>query len=107
MSTYTTNTSDKSKDEALRWWKMGAFGFLGLEYFYVGRVKRGIIRIAISVFLIIGVLGSLVDILKTGFSGLLSLLVFCMVIWGIASIPNYYRLKMGKFQDNVGAALRE
>lgn len=100
MSTYTTNTSDKTKSEALKWWKKGIFGFFGLEYFYVGKMKSGIVRVIIAVFFALGFLAVLVK------NGVASIPVF-LVVWALLSLPNLYQLKMGTFKDNTGAILRE
>lgn len=100
MSTYITNTSDRKKGDALKQWKIGLFGFLGLEYFYVGKMKAGIIRIIIAIVLIVGFLASIVQ------NGIISIPII-LVVWAIVSLPNLYRIKIGTFKDNAGAILRE
>ncbi len=103
MANYTTSTSDKSKDEALKRWKLGALGLFGLEYFYVGRVKAGIVRVLIGVFLILGIFSGLIG----GSIDFLSAIIGLPILWAIIATPNFYRLKMGTFRDNVGNPLRE
>lgn len=106
MASYTTPTSDKSKLEALSWWRRGIFGFLGLEYFYVGKVKVGAIRSIIGSFLLLGMLSNIISSAKMGLSGILAWLLLTVIIWAISAMPNYYRIKIGVFRDNVGLPLR-
>ena len=74
MANYQTNTSDKSKKTALIVCLVG--GILGLHYFYVGRIKTGLVRmVTLNLFLV----GWIIDIIS---------------------------IAMGGFRDNVGAPLR-
>jgi restriction system protein len=74
MANYTTNTSDKSKSTALIVCIIG--GIIGLHYFYVGRIKTGLIRMITFNFFFIG--------------------------WVI----DIFTIALGGFKDNVGAPLR-
>lgn len=75
MANYVTSTSDKSKKTALL---LCVFlGWIGIHYFYVGRIGMGILYL----FTVgLGSIGWIVDIIK---------------------------IAMGSFRDNVGAPLRE
>jgi len=74
MANYGTITSDKSKKTALIVCLI--FGLIGFHYFYVGRIKTGLIRLITLNFIGIGWLIDLVTI------------------------------ALGGFKDNVGAPLR-
>ena len=75
MANYVTNTSDKSKLVALI---LCIFlGYLGVHYFYVGRIGRGVV--ALLTFNFIGI-GWFFDIIK---------------------------IATGGFKDNVGVPLRQ
>ena len=95
MSQYTTNTSDKSKKSAL---VRSLFGF-GLPYFYVGRIKNGIVGALIS-FFEWGVLITCIQNKET-FCG-----IFIAVII-VTNLATTFTVMMGKFQDNIGNYLRE
>ena len=97
MSQYTTNTSDKSKKAAL---VRSLFGF-GLPYFYVGRIKSGIIRFVVSFFewlAFISVFASREA--QTPWGLLLAIII-------VTNLATTFTVMMGKFQDNVGNYLRE
>lgn len=75
MANYVTSTSDKSKKTALL---LCVFlGWIGIHYFYVGRIGMGILYLFTFG---LGSIGWIVDIIK---------------------------IVMGSFRDNVGAPLRE
>lgn len=107
MSQYTTNTSDRKKKTANLWWAIGAIGLLGLEYFYVGKIKKGIVRI----FFGICVLTAFATVISTpqmsmdvDKGGAIAVMI---IMWVIFAVPNLIKIKLGVFRDNVGAALRE
>jgi len=75
MANYVTSTSDKSKKTALL---LCVFlGWIGIHYFYVGRIGMGI------------------------------LYLFTFGFCGIGWIVDIIKIAMGSFRDNVGAPLRE
>jgi len=74
MANYQTNTSDKSKKTALMVCLFG--GLIGLHYFYVGRIKTGLVRLITLNFI------------------------------GIGWIIDLVNIALGGFRDNVGAPLR-
>lgn len=75
MANYVTSTSDKSKKTALL---ICVFlGWIGIHYFYVGRIGMGI------------------------------LYFFTFGLGSIGWIVDIIRIAMGSFRDNVGAPLRE
>jgi restriction system protein len=74
MRNYTTNTSDKSKMMALILCFLG--GGMGLHYFYVGRIKTGLIR------------------------------MITLNFFGIGWIIDMVTIVVGGFRDNVGVPLR-
>lgn len=75
MTNYTTITSDKSKKTALILCVL--LGYLGVHYFYVGRIGKGILYL---------------------FTGG----IFC-----IGWIVDIIKIASGGFTDNVGAPLRQ
>ena len=74
MANYQTNTSDKSKKTALLVCLFG--GLIGLHYFYVGKIKTGLVRLITLNF------------------------------FGIGWIIDLVTIALGGFRDNVGAPLR-
>jgi len=107
MSNYTTSTSDRKKKTALIWWLIGAVGILGIENFYVGKIKNGLIR-ALLGLLFLGVLGTVVSTPELSMDADKGGIVFSVVImWAIIALPNLFKLLLGVFRDNIGAALRE
>ena len=74
MANFVTQTSNKSKKKALLLCIFG--GLLGLHYFYVGRIGRGILYIVTCGFFVFG--------------------------W----IIDIFKIALGKFTDNVGIPLR-
>lgn len=100
MANYTTSTSDKSKGRAI---KLLLCGGIGLHYFYVGRIKAGLVHAAIGLAFWMGVLAALFE--GTGSEKFVSLwMLFLLVCF---NVPDLIRLKLGKFRDNIGNALRE
>jgi restriction system protein len=75
MAKYQSNTSDKDKGLAFKLCLFG--GFIGLHYYYVGRIKDGLIRTVTLNFV------------------------------GIGWIIDIINVALGSFRDNVGAPLRE
>lgn len=100
MANYTTSTSDKSKDKAI---KLLLCGGIGLHYFYVGRIKAGLIHAAVGLVFWMGVLAALFE--GVGSEKLFSLwIIFLLACF---NAPDLIRLKLGKFRDNVGDYLRQ
>lgn len=98
MANYTTSTSDKSRDRAV---KLLLCGGIGLHYFYVGRIKAGLIHCIIGLALYGAIVASILDaeLHAAILPGILMLLAF--------NVPDLIRLKLGKFRDNVGDYLRQ
>lgn len=98
MANYTTSTSDKSRDRAV---KLLLCGGIGLHYFYVGRIKAGLIHCVIGLALYGAIVASILDaeLHAAILPGVLMLLAF--------NVPDLIRLKLGKFRDNVGDYLRQ
>ena len=98
MANYTTSTSDKSRDRAV---KLLLCGGIGLHYFYVGRIKAGLIHCIIGLALYGTIVASILDaeLHAAILPGILMLLAF--------NVPDLIRLKLGKFRDNVGDYLRQ
>lgn len=97
MANYTTGTSDKKKKTALIFWLIGIVGLLGLEYFYVGKIKKGFIRLIVGILFAMAIYA----ILTTTQSG-----PVWIIFWAIISLPNLARISIGIFKDNVGHPLR-
>lgn len=98
MANYTTSTSDKSRDKAV---KLLLCGGIGLHYFYVGRIRAGLIHCVIGLALYGTIVASILDaeLHAAILPGIFMLLVF--------NVPDLIRLKLGKFRDNVGDYLRQ
>lgn len=98
MANYTTNTSNKRKKTAILWWAIGVMGILGIENFYVGKLKNGVIRffVGMCVLLSFYAMGE--------FDGKIPVTI---IMWAILSLPNLFKILLGVFRDNVGTALRE
>ena len=97
MANYTTSTSDKSRDKAVKL----LCGGIGLHYFYVGRIRAGLIHCIIGLALYGMIVMSILDaeLHAAILPGIFMLLVF--------NVPDLIRLKLGKFRDNVGDYLRQ
>lgn len=100
MANYTTSTSDKSRDRAV---KLLLCGGIGLHYFYVGRIRAGLIHCVIGLVFWMGVLACLFE--GAGSEKLISLWVLFLLV--CFNVPDLIRLKLGKFRDNVGDYLRQ
>lgn len=98
MANYTTNTSDKNKKTALLCWLIGGVGLFGFEYFYVGKIKAGIIKAILGIFVILSLVAM---------SGTDAQIPVGIIFWLAVSIPNLVRLALGVFKDNVGQNLRK
>ena len=96
---YATNTSSKKKKTALIVWAVGCLGLLGLENFYVGKIKNGLIHFVLGFFA-----SFLVFILLKGES---DEVVLGVALWAICAVPNLVKLLLGTFRDNVGEPLRQ
>jgi hypothetical protein len=100
MANYTTSTSDKSRDRAV---KLLLCGGIGLHYFYVGRIKAGLIHAALGIVMWLGAVGMIIE--GAGSEKLFSLwIIFLLACF---NVPDLIRLKLGKFRDNVGDYLRQ
>lgn len=97
MANYVSITSDKSKKTAKRLLFCGGVGF---HYFYVGRIKAGLIRFVIGVLLWVLFIDGIVEhetaMIASGIGFLIVLNLFELV-----------KLSLGKFRDNVGNYLRQ
>ena len=65
MANYTTITSDKSKNTALKLCAIG--GWLGLHQYYVGNIGKGLLYTCTFGLFLIGWLSDLIKILTGGF----------------------------------------
>ena len=75
MANYVSITSDKKKWKAF--FLCLFFGFIGVHYFYVGRIGRGLIAILTVNF------------------------------FGIGWVIDLFTILLGKFKDNAGQYLRQ
>lgn len=98
MAQYTTTTSDRKKGKALKWWLIGCVGTFGLENFYVGKIKNGLIHCLFG-FLVVMTVYAASKTPGAGFG--------IAIMWGISALPNFFKILLGTFRDNVGAVLRE
>lgn len=97
MANYTTNTSDKSKSKAKR---LLLCSGLGLQYFYVGKIKMGLIRFILGILLwvlfITGIAEGEAAMIAAGIGFLIAINLFELV-----------KISLGKFKDNIGNYLRQ
>lgn len=97
MANYTTNTSDKSKGKAKH---LLLCGGLGLQYFYVGKIKMGLIRFVLGILLwvlfITGIAEGEAAMIAAGVGFLIAINLFELV-----------KISLGKFKDNIGNYLRQ
>lgn len=97
MANYVTNTSDKTKKDAK---KRLLIGGVGLHYFYVGRIKAGVVHLILGAFLWMAVIGG---IFEKEFAMTAAGAFFLIAI----NLFDFIQISMGKFKDNVGNFLRE
>lgn len=96
MANYTTAASDKSKSKAIR---LLISGFIGLHLFYVGKIKKGVVRLLEGLLSwIVLISGIVAGEIKVCLLGIVLLLAF--------NLPDLFKLLLGTFQDNVGNYLR-
>lgn len=97
MANYTTCTSDKTKAKCKH---LILAGGLGLQYFYVGKIKMGLIRFVLGVLLwvlfITGIMEGDAAMIAAGIGFLVAVNLFELV-----------KISLGKFQDNIGNYLRQ
>lgn len=97
MANYTTNVSDKTKLKCKRLMLLGGLGF---QYFYVGKIKTGLIRAVLGILLwvlfIRGILESETAMIVAGIGFLLAINLFELI-----------KLSLGKFKDNIGNYVRQ
>ncbi len=98
MSNYTTNTSDKKKRMALLFWLIGSIGVFGLEYFYVCKIKKGMVRLLVGIFVLIAMVAM---------KGEEMFIPMSLLFWAILALPNLFKILFGVFKDNVGQPIRE
>ncbi len=97
MANYVSLSSDKTKAGARRRLLLGG---IGLQYFYVGRLKVGFIRLLIGVLLWSLVIAGFAEHEKAmTVSGIVALVVINLVELAI--------IGLGRFRDNTGAFLRQ
>lgn len=99
MANYTTNTSDITKKQIMKAWAVGLLGMLGFQYFKVGRIKPGMVRLLIGVLFLGAFVFSLPD-------PKVPAPVF-LIVPAILSIVDLIRIRLGVFRDNVGNTIRE
>ncbi|MBR5678021.1 MAG: TM2 domain-containing protein [Paludibacteraceae bacterium] len=68
MANYVTNTSDKSKKQAMILCCIGFAGIGGLHYFYVGKYGKGLLYLFTLGFFFIGTVKDLITIASGGFT---------------------------------------
>ena len=97
MANYVSTTSDKTKAGAKRRMLIGG---LGLQYFYVGRIKIGLLRFVIGLLfwslIIEGIRSHETAMIVSG-------IAFLLVI----NLVELITISLGKFRDNIGAYLRQ
>lgn len=108
MGTFVTNTSDKKKDIALKWWKRGCFGLLGFENFYTLKFLRGIIHFAAGIFSIMIIITGIYSCFTAeNFTDAMLTIFLCVLFYVTVAVPNFIKLKLGKFCDSNGSLLLE
>lgn len=100
MKNRINSLSQRNIDGALRFWRYGALGTLGLQYFYAGRFSMGIGQCLVGMFLWALLVISLFEPAdtKSKFIFALSLLALLLFI----SVRGYMKIKRGQFTDCEG-----
>lgn len=99
MASFTTNTSDKKKEIALKCWLFGGLGIFGIEYFYVLDFKKAFLRVIVALFII-----GLICVDKFHTKPMCIMMILFMVFY---SLKDLVTILVGKLQDNVGNYIRE
>lgn len=108
MGTFVTTTSDKKKDIALKWWKCGCFGILGFENFYTLKFLRGTLHFIAGIFTLIWFLLAVTSVfVLDSISQMATFFGVFAFSYLVTAVPNFVRLKLGKFCDSNGALLLE
>lgn len=113
MANYMTGTSDKSKKQVEKLFYFSLFGVFGLHYFYVGRLKQGFIHLLISFVLVVATFALWSSSVHTDtgaaitLSEKLSSTFTLWIVFVLAGIPTFIRIKTGAFRDNVGNPVRQ
>ncbi len=92
--------SDRTIGGALRNWRRGAMGTLGLQYFYVGRKSAGIGQCLMGLFLWGLFIECFLEDNKMSSKLLVAAFIVCLLI--AISVSNYYKIKKGKLMDDLG-----
>lgn len=97
MANYTTNVSDKTKNKCKQLMLVGG---LGLQYFYVGKIKTGLIRLVFGILFWVlffaGISEGEVAMIAAGIGSLVAVNLFELA-----------KLSLGKFKDNIGNYVRQ
>lgn len=100
MKKKTNPAPRKSVDGALRFWRYGAFGTLGLQYFYAGRPGAGIGQCLMGIFLWTLFIVSFFE--PANLTSKLLFAVFLLTLLTFISARNYVKIKRGQFTDREG-----
>ena len=98
MANYVSTTSDKTKAGAKRRLFIGG---LGLQYFYVGRIGAGFLRLLIGLLLWGVIITGIVQ--KEAAPVIVAPAVALVVI----NLVELAIIALGRFRDNTGAFLRQ
>lgn len=97
MANYTTNVSDKTKSKCKQRMLIGG---LGLQYFYVGKIRTGLIRFILGALLwssvFMGISEGDASMIAAGIGFLL-----------VVNFFELAKISLGKFQDNIGNYIRQ
>ena len=97
MANFVSNTSDKSQKKAKT---LVLIGGLGLNYFYVGKIKIGILRFILGILLWVLLIAGIAE-------GETAMIVASVAFLVAINLYDVIKLSLGRFQDNVGAYLRQ
>lgn len=97
MANFVSNTSDKSQKKAKT---LVLIGGLGLNYFYVGKIKIGILRFILGILLWVLLIAGIAE-------GETAMIVAGAAFLVVINLYDVIKLSLGRFQDNVGAYLRQ
>lgn len=91
---------DKTISGAIRFWRYGLLGTLGVQYFYAGRKNAGVGQCLMGLFL----WGLLIECFfeDIGFLHKLEFAAFVFAVLAAISVSNYRKIKQGKLQDEFG-----
>ena len=103
MRKHLEGNSDKTISGALKNWRRGALGTLGLQYFYAGRKDAGVGQCLMGIFLWALFIRAFFE--EAVLSSRLVFAAFIAIVLAAVSIRGYVKIKRGKLTDEYGRTI--